>query len=129
MRLRTLSLTTTASVLLAVGAVLCVGALWNAYIHRLGDSAEYLCIVGSVPQGVNKPLDEFNEGSRVEGRWTVWPMGRECTWHSTVSDRTVVYHSGGWQPTWLMLLGMTLSGAGTCVALQSRRPSADALLP
>lgn len=126
MNIRPLSLLAPAAVLLAVGVMLCLGAVWNAYAHKPGDTAGYLCVVGLPPEGVDRPLDEFNEGSRVKGRWTVWPMGRACTWHSVESERTLTYPSGGWGPTWLMLVGVTLASVGLGIALKPRRPSMDA---
>lgn len=114
------------AVLLALGALLCLGAVWSAYAHKPGDPADYLCAVDFRPGGMDLPVYEFNEGSLVEGRWTLWPMGRSCTWHSTLSERTVTYHSVGWGPTWLMLTGLTLAGAGGAITFRPRRTLAEA---
>ncbi|MDF9277756.1 hypothetical protein P4U43_08135 [Arthrobacter sp. EH-1B-1] len=112
----------TAGLLLAIGAMLSVSALFDAYAGHPGDTAEYLCVVDHpLPDGVELPINEYNEGSRVEGRWTLWPLGRECTWHSTVSDGTLTYQVGGWEPTWQIVGGTLAMGFGTFIALALRR--------
>lgn len=122
MPLRTLS-RMSAGVLLAIGAMLSVSALWDAY--AAGATPTYLCAVEHPPKGIELPISKYNEGSLIEGRRTVWPMGRECTWHSTVTDETLTYQVSGWEPTWRMTGGMLTMGFGTFTGLASRRTATD----
>lgn len=126
MALRTL-FRMTAGLLLAIGALLSVSALFDAYARHPGDAAGYLCVVDHpLPDGgVELPINEYNEGSRVEGRWTLWPLGRQCTWHSTVSDETLTYQVGGWEPTWQIAGGTLAMGLGTLIALALGRSATD----
>jgi hypothetical protein len=106
---------------LACGGFFCLGSLASAYAHKPEDSAAYLC--GGVEHGprrsgVDLPSAEFNEGSKIRGHWSVWPMGIECTWKSTLTGREVTYQAADWPATWIMVMGLTATALGAGAGLR-----------
>ncbi|WP_159617639.1 hypothetical protein [Arthrobacter zhaoguopingii] len=110
-----------AVVALLCGSLMCLLSL-GVYVHKPADSASFLCHESHGPDtaGLDLPSSEFNEGSVVRGEWTIWPMGIECTWQSTVNGRKVTYQSWGWAITWVMATGLVLTAGGVGAASRAR---------
>ncbi len=110
-----------ATIALLWGSVMCVASL-AVYVHKPEDSAAYLCIGAYGPDtaGLDVPSSEFNEGSIVNGEWTIWPMGIECTWTSRETGRKINYQPGGWAWTWVMVTGLSLNAVGIGAAVRAK---------
>lgn len=104
----------------ATGAFVALGITFLSYVPAMYKGADYKCLV----EGPSSPLAEISERpGLVTGSFSLWPLGRECTWRRADGTGTVSVNSGNWAATGFAASAALLSLAGAGLAASARRRS------
>ncbi|MCU1408175.1 MAG: hypothetical protein JWM23_255 [Microbacteriaceae bacterium] len=119
-------------VFLTAGTVVALGVVLLSYVPAMYHGADYKCLV----EGPFSAQAEISERPGIAtGRFSFWPLGRECEWARADGRGTVVVNSGNWSATGIAAAASCLAvvGAGLLAGgrdgprgRNGRRPQADA---
>jgi hypothetical protein len=105
-------------VLCATGIFVALGITVLSYIPAVYKGADYKCLV----EGPRSPLAEISERPGiVTGGFSLWPLGRECTWRRADGAGTVGADSGNWVATGFAASALVLALVGGGLAASSPR--------
>ncbi|GAA3878059.1 hypothetical protein GCM10022381_20610 [Leifsonia kafniensis] len=105
-------------VLCATGVFVALGITFLSYVPAMYKGADYKCMV----EGPRSPLAEISERPGiVTGSFSLWPLGRECTWLRADGAGTVAVDSGNWVATGFAASALVLALVGGGLVASSRR--------
>jgi hypothetical protein len=109
--------------LCAAGAFVALGITFLVYVPAMYQGADYKCLV----EGPNSPLAEISERpGLVTGSFSLWPLGRDCTWQRADGMGTVTVDSGNWVATGFAASAALLALVGAGLAAAPGRAGAPA---
>jgi hypothetical protein len=99
--------------LIVVGVLAALGVVAFAWLVATYGGLDYKCVVEG-PRRESAPFAFASEAVRVHGYFSVWPLGRACSWERA-DGRGFVTAGPGWTRTIMFLVYVAIAVVGAAL--------------